>query len=163
MIDRIKFVVYSITIIVLTVFSDQLSKLSVLDYFENLMVATPIEILPILQIVLVWNDGISFGLFDHLDRLYLTISIMLIFFGMLVYLSRWAWTNNHILNYTVLSLIAGGGIGNLLDRLHYGSVIDFIYFHWGKYYFPAFNFADIYVTLAVFLFAIACYLQDKDE
>lgn len=159
--NKITLAVYTIIITVLGIILDQASKIFVLNYFEYMQPPYMLDLLPILKIVLVWNDGISFSLFSDFNYLYLSVFIAIILTGMLIYLSIWAFKQNHILHYTVLALIASGGLGNLIDRFRYGAVIDFIYFHWEKYYFPAFNFADMYVTLAVFLFAITCFLNER--
>ncbi len=62
-----------------------------------------------------------------------------------------------------LSLIAGGAIGNLIDRLRFGEVVDFLYFHIGRLYWPAFNVADSAITVGVFLTFISFYFQKPKE
>jgi signal peptidase II len=60
-----------------------------------------------------------------------------------------------------LSSVLGGALGNLLDRLHYGEVVDFLDFHWRGYYWPAFNVADICITLGVIGLFLYSFLDEK--
>lgn len=60
-----------------------------------------------------------------------------------------------------LSLIFSGALGNLIDRIRLGEVIDFLYFHWYEHYWPAFNVADSAICVGVFLLAIDMYLEER--
>jgi signal peptidase II len=60
-----------------------------------------------------------------------------------------------------LSLILSGALGNLIDRIRLGEVIDFLYFHWYEHYWPAFNIADSAICVGVFLLAIEMYLDER--
>lgn len=62
---------------------------------------------------------------------------------------------------TALSLIFAGALGNLIDRVSYGEVIDFIYFHWYDHYWPAFNVADSAICIGVFLLALDMFREER--
>jgi len=62
-----------------------------------------------------------------------------------------------------LSLIFSGALGNLIDRIRLGEVIDFLYFHWYEHYWPAFNVADSAICVGVFLLAIDMWLEEREK
>ncbi len=131
---------------------------AVLDQIAKWLVFTEIapgehdrvEVLPFFALVHWWNRGISFGVLNGLDRpelqravlVLLTLAIMVI---LAVNLKRAERT----LPAFAFGLIMGGALGNLIDRLHYGAVADFLYFHYRSYDFPAFNVADSCVCIGV--------------
>ena len=97
--------------------------------------------------VLVWNTGISYGLFDSLPVWGLG-AIMLVAIALL---SVWWWRADSRLIRMGLALCIGGALSNALDRLLYGAVADFFHFHWQSYSFYIFNIADVAITLGVIL------------
>ncbi|MCR4378141.1 MAG: signal peptidase II [Rhodospirillales bacterium] len=123
---------------------DQISKWVVLDLFGE----TPrmIEVLPFFNLVLVRNQGISFGMFGGssawgawiLTGLALVISAFLFF-----------WLKKAETRLAALSLAAiiGGALGNVIDRVRFGAVVDFLDFHVLGYHWPAFNVADCAITV----------------
>ncbi|MDM8335206.1 signal peptidase II [Wolbachia pipientis] len=132
-------------VILVTVLTDQVSKLyinSLIDEGES------IEISSFVKLVEVWNSGISFGMCSALPRsdiFFSTLSILII--NILAYL---IYKSNDKLTYFGFSLMIGGAIGNVVDRIYWGAVYDFIYFHIGNWYWPAFNLADIYISCGTF-------------
>ena len=113
-----------------------------------------------LNISLIWNEGIAFGLLSfNQDNLYnflsllITIIILIIFF-MIV-------KNDNIKKYPLLMIFAGA-IGNLYDRIIYKAVPDFIDFHIGEFHWFIFNVADIFISLGVF-FMILIELIDTNK
>ena len=105
-------------------------------------------LLPFLDIRLLWNPGISYGLFDASGA---TGQWLLFGLGSLITLGFiWALgTAPTRLASVAYGLIIGGAIGNLVDRLLHGAVIDFISLHAAGYYWYVFNIADIWITLGV--------------
>lgn len=105
----------------------------------------PIPLVPGLGLVVAFNHGIAFGLFSKYDFFIQGFS-MLVLLGLVVFASK----RRLFQHYPVLLwiLLFAGGIGNSIDRLLYGHVIDFIKFHIGGFGF-IFNLADVYLTLAV--------------
>ncbi len=105
-----------------------------------------IEITSFFNLVMGWNRGISFGLFNNdspLNSWVLPLITMLI----VCFLAVWLVRARHGLIGTALGLILGGALGNLIDRVHYGAVADFLDFHALGYHWPAFNVADTAITV----------------
>jgi len=112
-----------------------------------------IEIFPFLHIVSVRNTGAAFGMFRHLSsNFFIIISAAAIVF--LVYLIV-----KNTYNLFGLSLILGGAVGNLIDRLYYGKVVDFIDFSIGTYHWPSFNVADSALTVGIIIIFLTSLLK----
>jgi len=108
----------------------------------------PFDLAPFLTIVLAWNRGISYGLFQQgtdLGRWFLVI----LSFAASVWLGRWMWRADRRLTVLSLALIVGGALGNGLDRLLYGAVVDFVHLHWGRFSWYIFNIADVAIVVGV--------------
>jgi signal peptidase II len=114
-------------------------------------------VLPFLNIVHVENRGAAFSLFSDLgNNVFIAISFIAICF-IIIYLSR----IRKGLELYALSLILGGAVGNLLDRIRIGKVIDFIDVFVGKWHWPAFNIADSALTVGIVLFLWANLIQSR--
>lgn len=138
---------------------DQLTKLAIVRamHLNQIMEAVP----GLLDIVFFKNTGAAFGIFTdggwvRTVLLSATSIAAIAVMGFLIRQSRSA------LMTFALSLITGGAAGNLIDRVRLGAVVDFLYFHVGKYYWPAFNVADSAITIGVFL-AIISYMKEQRE
>jgi signal peptidase II len=97
-----------------------------------------------------WNRGISFGLFEAGTQVMRWVFVVL-FSGICVVLVFWLMRASRRITFIGLGLVLGGAIGNISDRIIYGAVADFFYFHVGDWYFPAFNVADIGISLGAAL------------
>jgi signal peptidase II len=75
----------------------------------------------------------------------------------------WLWRTSSLLVGLALGLIAGGAVGNVIDRLRFGAVTDFLDFHWGEWHFPAFNLADSAITVGVGLLVIDGLLSRREK
>ena len=127
---------------------DQLTKAMVLAYFgETGCAIRRVEVSSFLDLVLTCNSGVSFGLFNRvgLNSLIFTLAASAIVVVLMVWLSR---VRTNFLA-VALGLIIGGAVGNVIDRVRFGAVIDFLYFHAGSWYWPAFNLADSAICLGV--------------
>ncbi len=139
---------------------DQISKVWVLGVLSAARPA--IEVTSFLNIVLVWNRGISFGLFDResdWQPWFLVGLSLVIVAGLLVWLrtARGRWTA------LAVALVAGGAIGNAVDRVRLGAVVDFVDFHTGGWHFAAFNVADAAITCGVaVLLAVSLFGGRRD-
>ena len=133
---------------VLIVFvADQLLKCWLL-YGVGLAENGPFDLTSFLTIVLAWNRGISYGLFQQgtdLGRWFLVV----ISFVAAVWLWRWMWRSHDRLTVLSLALIIGGALGNGVDRAVYGAVVDFVHFHWGNFSWYIFNIADVAIVVGV--------------
>jgi len=137
-------------VILLCFLTDRITKLLIAHKLNG-----EIAILPFLNITKVYNKGFLFGLGSTSDFflkkiLYIFLPILLvIFFSFLLYRLK-----DRFQKY-IVALIIGGALGNLFDRIFYGKVLDFIDFHIGNWHYPAFNIADICISLGIFLFFIS--------
>ena len=142
----------SLLIVTLIYFLDRLSKIFVIQLDKN---SLGLEIFSsaYLNIVLIWNKGIAFGLlsFDE-SRLYniLTLLISIIVFILVVMSLK----SEGFKRYSLL-MIVGGALGNLHDRIFSNAVPDFIDFHVGNFHWFIFNVADIFISLGVFFMILA--------
>jgi signal peptidase II len=112
-----------------------------------------IEIFPFLHIVSVRNTGAAFGMFKSLgSNFFVMVSVAAIIF--LVYLIA-----KNTYNLFGLSLILGGAVGNLIDRVFYGKVVDFIDFSVGSFHWPSFNVADSALTVGIIIIFLTSLLK----
>ena len=118
---------------------DQLSKWWVLAHLSG---GEVIEILPVLDFRLVWNTGISMGLLQD-GGWPLTLMIVVV----TAVVAWWLWQTRGGLEAWSLGAVLGGALGNLIDRLRFGAVVDFVHFHLGSWSFYIFNLADTALTL----------------
>jgi signal peptidase II len=128
---------------------DQLSKLAVLDFFTaHIGGYQPVVITSFFNLVLTYNHGMSFGLFDHGSAVNAAL-FSAVAAAIVAVLVWWLRRVAHPLLAVAIGLIIGGAIGNVVDRLRLGGVVDFLYFHIGPYPWPAFNLADTAICIGV--------------
>ena len=140
-----KIILNKIFIFLLLIFSDLITKYIVFNYIDLFQF---IKITSFLDITHIHNFGVSFGLFSGIipSLVLIIVGLLVVFFIIYLYLNskdkleRWG-----------LFIIICGAIGNIIDRLINGYVIDFIYFHFNQYSWPAFNFADIYISIGIMM------------
>jgi len=121
-----------------------------------------IMITPFLNIVMVWNQGISFGIMNTGSP---NVALALIAISLMISLLMILWlalTNRKAVAFP-LSLIVGGALANVIDRVRFGAVVDFIDFHNGKYHWPAFNAADSFIVLGAAILMCATLFGKKDN
>ena len=141
-----KFILVTLIVISL-VLIDQVTK--ILVYIEKERIGTGISILNFFNIVYVENRGISFGIFSSYDAsFYLGILSFLISFYIIFIIKM----TQEIWEIIGLSLILGGALGNGIDRVINNYVIDFFDFHLNNFHWPAFNFADSFITVGGIIF-----------
>jgi signal peptidase II len=137
-----------VAVAVATALLDQVGKAMVLAHFDATGCAVHHQpVTSFFDLVLTCNAGVSFGLLNRtgIASLVFTVVAAAIVAVLLVWLSRVRTT----LLAVALGLIIGGALGNVIDRLRFGAVIDFLYFHAGSWYWPAFNLADSAICLGV--------------
>ena len=130
---------------------DQISKMAVLNYFGEAGCANHlVPVTGFFDFVLTCNRGISFGFFNQPGQPQLGFWIFSVFAAVVVLiLVVWLYRVRSVFLAVGIGLIIGGAIGNVVDRLRLGGVIDFLYFHVGAWYWPAFNLADSAICLGV--------------
>ena len=145
-------------ILVLSIFLfDRFSKLYVI-YLDKKFYGSEIFYSKFLNIVLVWNEGVAFGLFSFSTNLFYNILSIIIFVIILIIFFM-IIKSNGFKKYSLL-MILGGALGNFYDRIFYNAVPDFIDFHIGNFHWFIFNVADIFITLGV-IFMIILELSIK--
>jgi len=141
-----KDIIISLVIIILIFILDRLTKTSIINLQLN---NGSLFINDYLNLDLVWNTGIGFGLFSQNANIYYHFITLLIFL-VIVFLSYLTSKANFI-DKIFFSLILGGAGGNLYDRLLYFAVPDFIDLHINDYHWFTFNIADIFITIGIIL------------
>ena len=138
---------------------DRFSKIYVIELVEKTEVSE-IYLTSLLNIYLVWNTGIAFGLFSFSNEItyHLFTALIILINLIIIYLII---VTKDFRKYFFL-LILGGSFGNLFDRLYYGSVPDFVDFHIGNFHWFIFNIADIFITVGVICLILAELLYKKD-
>ena len=133
-------------IVLFLFFIDRFSKLYILNIAENIS-EVDIYINSFLNLYLIWNTGIGFGLFssDH-NVLYNFITILILIINIVILVMIYQSKDYKV--YFLL-LILGGSLGNLFDRLYYSAVPDFIDFHINDFHWFIFNVADIFISIGI--------------
>lgn len=126
---------------------DQLSKWWVLELMQP---PRQIELAPFLNLVLAWNRGVSFSLF-HSDADYAPYALSALAAAVVVGLLWWLRQTTRVWPALGIGLVIGGAVGNVVDRLRFGAVVDFIDVHAAGWHWPAFNLADSAITVGVVL------------
>jgi signal peptidase II len=142
---------------------DRATKLVII---QTLRLGHGIPVIPgFFDIVFVLNPGAAFGFLATLsDRvrnpLFIFISILAV---VLIVFYRTRYLRSHCLVSLALGLVLGGAVGNLIDRLYYGMVVDFLDVHAGPYHWPAFNVADSAISVGVSLMILDMLLDWRRE
>ena len=140
---------------------DRLSKIYVI-YLDKKFLGSELLSSKFLNIRLIWNEGIAFGLLSFNETIFynaLTFLILIIILIIFFMLSK----SNGIKKFSLM-MILGGAIGNVYDRIFYGAVPDFIDFHIGNFHWFIFNVADIFITLGViFMIIIEITANNKNK
>ena len=138
--------VINLTIIFSIFLLDRLSKLYII-YLDKINNGSEIYQSKFLNIYLIWNEGIAFGLFSLDDNFLYNILTLIILIVIIIILYLVA-TNKGFKRYSLI-FILGGAIGNFFDRIYYKAVPDFIDFHIGNFHWFIFNVSDIFITVGV--------------
>ena len=156
--EKIKKILTSFLIILLIFFIDRISKILILNIAEETQ-KVDIFVNSFLNLYLVWNKGIGFGVLSFEDKyIYHFITLLIIMINLIIiYL---VYLEKGLKSYFLL-VILGGSFGNLFDRLYYNAVPDFIDLNYNGFHWFIFNVADIFITLGVFCLIIAELLMNK--
>jgi signal peptidase II len=143
---RESLVAYLITFF-LILSSDLITKQLAEHYLHN----REVSLLPFLHLVLVYNKGVAFGIFSNAPDIIRLPLVLLSPLVALVLTFLYAVKRKDITNALLMGMVAGGAIGNFYDRFFLGYVRDFIYLSYGKFSWPAFNLADMSISVAILL------------
>ncbi len=127
---------------------DQLSKAAVLGFFAGSPLGAHEAITPFFNLVLTYNRGISFGLFNTPGGMNVLLFPLLaaVIVTMLIF---WLRRVESPFLAVAIGLVIGGAVGNVIDRIRLGAVVDFLDFYIGAWHWPAFNVADSAICLGV--------------
>ena len=153
---------YHVMIAALVVLGDRISKWLVA---QRINLHDSIEIVPGFRLTHVQNQGAAFGLFSESPSEWKAAMLILFSVAALAVVSALLWKNGNALNSTAiaLSLVFGGALGNLWDRVASGRVIDFLDFYIGPHHWPAFNFADSAIVVGALLLLTEIFLAPQEE
>ena len=147
----------SIVVILLDQWSKWLAEISLIPY-------QPVPVLPLFNFTLAYNTGAAFSFLSDAGgwQRWFFISLTVIVVAVLF---KWLWRRRaeERLQAASISLVLGGAIGNLIDRIWLGHVIDFLEVYYGYYHWPIFNIADSAITVGVVLLIIDLFLNDHPE
>ena len=137
--------------LILLVFADQISKYLIV---QTLTLGETINVLPFLDFYLIFNTGIAFSFFDEGGELGRWILVFLVLLVCLYLVN--VLISEELRKYETLALlmILSGGLGNLIDRVVWGHVIDFIHFYYENYSFYIFNLADTFISIGVIIYIL---------
>ena len=143
----------------ITLIADQATKL----YFYDLLVIGGtrfVEVAPFFNLVTVWNYGVSFGMLTNDSQIgpWLFVAVAA---AIIAALFTWLRRAANRMVAIALGMVIGGAIGNVVDRLKYGAVFDFLDFHAFGWHWPAFNLADSGISIGVILLLADGLLGDK--
>ena len=144
---------------VFVIFFDQLSKISVLDQCVEHEI---VKVCPFFNLFLTFNKGVSFSMLTS-DSPYAPAALSafaLLVAGLLIY---WIQKEKNKGARLGLALILGGAIGNVIDRIRFGGVVDFLDFYVGEYHWPAFNIADSAICIGVAILLISSFIKGEKK
>ena len=154
-------VIETLLVIIFLILIDQCMKIFISKIMLNNRFLD-MQLLPFLNIVFVRNTGVSFGMFSEwgiLGRYFFSI-FSIVIGSLLILLAIFSDTK---LFRSSLGLISSGALGNAIDRVYFGGVIDFIDLFIYNFHWPAFNFADIFITVGVILLLFDNIFNKKNE
>ena len=151
-----KITIFYIAVLIFTL--DRLSKYFILE-LSNSVEEFNIPVTSFLNFNLVWNNGIAFGLFSFNEQFYyniITLVIIIITFVILFFAIKSAGVEK-----IGFSMIFGGSLGNIFDRLYYTAVVDFIDLHINNIHWFIFNIADIFISIGVIMLIMTEFFGRK--
>jgi lipoprotein signal peptidase len=146
---------------VIVLFADQASKWWILHGL-NLPEVGQVVILPVLNFTMVWNRGVTFGLLTG-DSAVAHLGLAIFALAVVIVLAVWLTRTQRLIIALPVGAIAGGALGNVADRLHYGAVVDFIQAHAFGYSWYVFNVADAAIVCGVAALVIDNLLPGRSD
>ncbi|HLY91790.1 MAG TPA: signal peptidase II [Candidatus Angelobacter sp.] len=154
---------YHIIIAALIVLCDRMTKALVA---QKIALSDSVDVIPgVFRLTHVQNQGAAFGLFADSPSEWKVSMLILFSVAALAVVSALLWKNGNALNPTAiaLSLVFGGALGNLWDRVASGRVVDFLDFYLGSHHWPAFNIADSAIVVGALLLLSEIFLAPQEE
>ncbi len=135
---------------------------SFFDWYLKPAIQLPFVHLPItanFNLVMAWNTGVSFSLFSDMG-IYTVYALICLSLVITVFFSYWLYRATSHLQGICFALVIGGAVGNVIDRIRFHAVIDFLDFHIYNYHWPAFNVADISIVCGISMLIIISLFFD---
>jgi len=157
-IQKYKNFFFGFILILLIFLIDRISKIYIVNLTKenfNINIYTS----EFLNLTLIWNEGIAFGLFSFEQKIYYNLMTLLIVFITLVIL--WMILKTSSFEKFAYMMIFGGSLGNIFDRIQYSAVPDFIDFHINNFHWFIFNVADIFISIGVILLIVLEFFKKK--
>ena len=149
--------IYAILFIIITFFLDRFSKSTILnDFNENVYFINNF-----INLELIWNKGIGFGLLNFSSVFIYNIITSII--GSVIFFLFFVAFKADKYEKIVFSIIIGGALGNFYDRIFYNAVPDFIDLHYGNFHWFSFNIADIFITTGIIGLVIAEFIKKEKK
>lgn len=146
-------------VILIVILLDQLTKLLIL---QNFLDGSVLPVTSFFNLLLAYNTGVSFSLFagigQHKSFILTTLALFICLF-----LVRWMRRETNPTLRFGIALVIGGAIGNIIDRIAYGAVIDFLDFHLNGYHWPSFNVADCAICIGAALILYKSFFNQKGK
>ena len=139
---------------------DRASKEYVIKFFLSYQEPS-YYLFPFLNLTLVWNSGMAFGLFESESNTYHIISAVIA--SVIIILIIWLYKSILLVEKIALSIVIGGAIGNLFDRIKYNAVPDFIDMHYRDFHWFVFNVSDIVITIGIILLLLSDILKKNEK
>lgn len=159
--ERRNYLAFGLAVAAAVVVLDQITKWWILDV---VMQPYPrvVEVTSFFNLVLTWNEGVSFGTFGGGGAFmpYVLSAVALAIAGTL---GAWLWKAERRIAALGLGLVIGGAVGNVIDRLRFGAVVDFLDVHAGGWHFWAFNVADAGISVGVAIIVIDGLFEDREK
>ena len=147
--------IYFFSIIIIIFFLDRISKIKIINNFnENVYYLNDY-----INFDLIWNLGVGFGLLSTSSSLFYNLVTVLI--GMVILFLSYFFIISENIDKFIYSIIIGGALGNFYDRMIYRAVPDYIDIHYGNFHWFTFNVADILISLGIIIFLIKGLLESK--
>mgnify|MGYP001209970535 FL=1 len=147
----------SFFILVFFVFCDLITKFFIKN---NFLINESKKINSFLDIVYIQNYGVSFGFLSGLVSYWILVIVGLLVTSLIYYLMINSFKRLEKLAYFIIII---GALSNILDRIINSYVVDFISLHYDNFYWPAFNFADIYITIGIIMLIISFFIKSKKQ
>ena len=158
--DKKKIFFANFIFVLIIFFLDRISKIYVVKQFKKNLDSTLYES-KFLNIHLIWNEGIAFGLFSFNDKSFYNVLTMIIIL-VSIFILYFSIKNKGLQRYALLSIFAGS-LGNIYDRIFYNAVPDYIDFHVEEFHWFIFNIADIFITLGVIIMILTEFFSNNDN
>lgn len=150
---------YGLIVALAVLILDQISKMWILFVYE-LPQRGRVAIMPFIDFVMVWNRGISYGLFQQ-EGTWGPLVLVGVTIVAVIFLFLWLRRETGRVSAFAIGLVLGGAIGNGIDRVAYGAVADFVLFHVGTFQWYVFNLADAAIVVGVVLLMYGAFGRDE--